>query len=119
MPVDGPRNQRFEDDVPKTLHGITKLEMFLVQAVDQQGYRRIILLGMIPSDKGQSKLLTFPEDFWDKMGVPPAWLEEQIRGIILPDERATLNKEQARRELSTNKVKTEQLRPDDVNVMGL
>ena len=119
MPVDGPRNQRFENDVPKTLHGITKLELFLAQAVDPQGYRRVILVGKIPNDKGLSKLLTFPEDFWDKMGTPPKWLEEKIRETILPDEQVVLDKEQARRQLSTKKVKTEQLRSDDVDVMGV
>ena len=119
MPVDGPRNQRFDGDSPKTLHGIAKLEMFLVQAVDPQGYRRIILVGKIPNDEGQSKLVTFQDDFWDNMGVPPKWLDEKIREAILPDEQAELNREEARKILSTKKVRPEQLRSDDVDVMGV
>ena len=116
MPVDGPRNQRFDGDTPKTLQGIAKLEMYLAQAVDPQGYRRVVLVGKVPNDSGPSKLLTFPENLWDQMGVPPQWLEEKIRETILPDEHVELNKEQARKNLSTKQPK---LRSDDVNVMGV
>ena len=120
MPVDGPRNQRFDGDTPKTLHGIAKLEMYIAQAVDPQGYRRVVLVGKVPNEGGQSKLVTFPENLWEQMGVLPKWLEDKVRETILPDE-VTVNEElKSRRERFDRKSeKAEQLRSDDVNVMGV
>ena len=119
MPVDGPRNRRFEGDTPKTLHGIAKLEMFIAQAVDPQGYRRVVLVGKVPNNDGPSKLLTFPENLWDQMGVPPKWLEDSIRETILPDEVVVKDEPVSRREKFDKKMKAEQLSSDDVNVMGV
>ena len=116
MPVDGPRQERFEGDIAKDLHGLTSVKLYIVQAVDPQGYRRVIMITRIPNDTGPDKLLTFPEDFWRQMGVLPNWLEEKVRKILIPEEaEAAKSKSQKRRELVPGGIK--QLPEDDVDVM--
>ena len=120
MPVDGPRQERFEGDVPKDLHGLTPVKLYIAQAVDPQGYRRVVMITRIPNESGPDKLLTFPGDFWNDMGVLPGWLEERVRRILFPEEvEATKSKSDRRRELGkgARRGKTHQLPEDDVDVM--
>jgi hypothetical protein len=116
MPVDGPRQERFEGDVPKDLHGLTSVKLYLAQVVDPRGYRRVVMITRIPNDAGPDKLLTFPEDFWRQMGVLPAWLEERVRKILIPEKaEAAKSQSQKRHELVPD---GKQLPEDNVDVIA-
>jgi hypothetical protein len=121
MPVDGPRKERFEGDIPKDLHGITPIQWYMAQAVDPQGYRHVILVVRIPNDAGPDKLMALPEDTYNQMGVLPGWLEERVRPILFPEEiEAAKSNAQKRRELGEKgrrAGKTKQLPEDNVDVM--
>ena len=109
--IDGPRNQRFDGDIAKDVHGMIRMEMHLVQCVDPKGYRRMVIVG-----KAGKKLYTFPDGFWENMGVVPQWLEEKLRPMLYPDEAAEESraKAQAKRGKAS---KPEQLGSDKVEVM--
>jgi sugar/nucleoside kinase (ribokinase family) len=120
MPVDGPRQQRFDEDVPKTIHGVAPVSLHLVQAVDPKGYRRIALVAQVANDQGSDMLFGFPPDFWDNMGKLPEWLEQQIRPVLFPEEvEAARTNSEKRRDLAkkTRRGKTKQLPEDAVDVM--
>lgn len=112
MPVNGPRVERFDGDVPKDLHGITAAKLYIAQVVDPQGYRHVVLLIRIPNDKGPDKFLTFPQDFYKNMGVLPDWLEKKVRDLICPEETKATKKRKKRK-------KVKQLTDDVVDVMEL
>lgn len=120
MPVDGPRQQRFEEDVPKTVHGVTPAKLYFVQAVDPKGYRQVAMIARAHNDDGPDLLYAFPPDFWSQMGKLPQWLEEKVRPVLFPEEvEAAKTNEQKRQELATKtrRGKTRQLPEDAVDVM--
>lgn len=106
--VDGPRNERFDGDVPKSLHGMIKMDLHMAQCVDPKGYRKMVIIG-----KAGKKLFTFPNGFWESMGVCPPWLEEQVRPILFGEEEEPkkTSKKKARK-------RAQQLGSDDVDVMS-
>lgn len=122
MPVDGPRKERFEGDIPKDLHGITPIKWYMAQVVDPQGYRHVIMVVRIPNEDGPDKLMALPEETYSQMGVLPGWLEERIRPVLFPEEvEAAKTKSEKRRELAqgARRGKTRQLPEDDVDVMEM
>jgi len=106
--VEGPRNERFDGDVPKSLHGMIKMELHLTQCVAPKGFRRMIVIG-----KAGKKLYTFPNGFWESMGVCPAWLEEQVRPILFGEEGETKKSSSKK-----GRSRTKQIGSDDVDVMS-
>lgn len=104
--IEGPRNERFDGDTPKDLHGMARMDLHLTQCVDPKGYRRMVIIG-----KAGKNLYTFPTEFWDAMGVCPQWLEDQVRPILFGEEEGP-NK--AKLPLP----KAPQLGPDEVDVMS-
>lgn len=105
--VDGPRNERFDGDVPKSLHGMIKMDLHLAQCVDPKGYRRMVIVSKVGK-----KLYTFPPEFWDAMGVCPPWLEEQVRPILFGDES------EPKKSSKKARSQAKQLGADDVDVMS-
>lgn len=123
MPVDGPRKERFEGDVPKDLHGITPIRWYMAQVVDPQGYRHVVMICRIPNEGGPDRLLAMPESTYGEMGILPGWLEEKVRPVLFPEEvEAAKSNEQRRRELGASggrRGKTKQLPDDAVDVMDV
>jgi hypothetical protein len=107
--VDGPRNERFESDVPKDVHGLVKMDLHMCQCVDPKGYRRMVIVGKVGK-----KLYTFPAEFWDAMGVCPQWLEEQIRPMLFGEEDPPVAKTKGKSKTKAAK----QLGDDNVDVMS-
>jgi hypothetical protein len=83
MPVIGPRNERFEGDIPKDLHGIALAKLYIAQAVDPKGYRHVVLL-VRTGTEGNEKFLTFPTNFYSQMAALPSWFEEKVRAVLIP-----------------------------------
>lgn len=111
--VDGPRQQRFEEDTPKTLHGMIPVKTYMCQCVDPQGYRRMIMVVRVPAEP-RDKLFTYPQGFWDEMGSLPEWLAPQVEKLLYP-EKMVEEKKISRKRSTT---KTEQLENDQVDVGG-
>jgi len=106
--VDGPRNKRFDGDTPKDVHGLMKMDLHLCQCVDPKGFRRMIIVAKVGK-----KLFTFPAEFWEAMGTPPQWLEEQLRPILFGEEAVSKVTKK-----SSKSNKPSQLGSDKVDVLS-
>jgi len=68
------RTKRNSEYAPNELHGVKEVRMLLIQCTDHTRTPNVLIgIEVSPGD-----IRVFPEDTWNNLGRPSAWLNERL-----------------------------------------